>query len=124
MASETAEEQLGKLRRQMAKALRGGDTAEYERLSALYADLKAAEVERVHREQREAARSRRAAREAQQEATVPRAPKRWRLPRGFASPLAAERARTGVRPREEPPGPPPGGLRPWPPSTQIWRPPS
>lgn len=125
MAEETAEEQLGRLRRQMARALRRGETGEFERLSALYADLKAAEVERVHREQREAARARRAASVAQQAAEEPR---RWRLPPGFRSPLAMERARSGIRPREEPPGPPPSGLRPWrrpwPPSEVIWRPPS
>lgn len=124
MAEETAEQQLAKLRRRMAKALRRGDAAEYERLSAAYADLKAEHIERVHRQQREAARARR----AQQAATVPQEPERWRLPPGFRSPLAMERARSGIRPREEPPGPPPSGLRPWrrpwPPSEVIWRPPS
>jgi hypothetical protein len=118
-----ATEELAKLRRRMGRALRRKDTGEYERLAAVYADLKGAEVERAHRERREASRARRAA----QRAAVEAREDRWRLPYGFSSPLAAERARSGVRPQEEPAGPPRGGLRPWrrgwsPMSEVIWRP--
>lgn len=131
MAEETAEQQLAKMRRQMARALRRGDTSEYEKLASAYADLKGQHVEQVHRERKEAERARRAALRAaeaqQQEPVVPREPERWRLPRGFASPLAEARARSGIGPREEPSRPPAGGLRPWRrdwpwSGTQIWRP--
>jgi hypothetical protein len=117
------EEQLVKLRRRMGKALRRGETAEFDRLSAVYARRKAEHVTAVHAEhmaERRAARAAQRAQEAQERA------KPWRLPYGFSSPLAAQRARSGVRPREEP-SMPAGGLRPWrrswsPMSEQIWRP--
>lgn len=118
--SDDVTEELGKLRRRMGRALRRGDTVEYGSLSVRYARLKAQQMEDAEREHRDRVRARRAVREAQRASEGP-----WRLPRGFASPLAVERARTGVRPREEPPGA--GyGLRPWrtegPMERQIWRP--
>lgn len=105
---------LEKLRRRMGRAARRGDAAGWERLRVEYAELKAAHVARSHEEQREQVRARRVA----VRAVEGRQRRVWRLPRGFASPLAVERARTGIRPREEPrhPG---YGLRP---QRQIWRP--
>jgi hypothetical protein len=121
--AEEREEQLVKLRRRMGRLLRRGETAEFDRLSAEYGRLKAEHVTRTHEEYVAARRAARAAVRAQERVEGPR---RWRLPRGFASPLAAERARSGVRPREEPTMPT-GGLRPWrrygsPASEVIWRP--
>lgn len=121
--AEEREERLVKLRRRMGRALKRGDAAGYERLSAAYASLKAEHVLRTHEEYVAERRAARAAVRAQEAAV---APARWRLPRGFASPLAAERARSGWRPREEPVAPA-GGLRPWrrgggPMSEVVWRP--
>ncbi|NGO43784.1 hypothetical protein [Streptomyces ureilyticus] len=117
------EEQLVKLRHRMGKALRRGEMAEYDRLSASYGRLKSAHVLKVHEEHVAGRRAAVAERRAQQRAEVP---KRWKLPSGFSSPLAAERARSGWRPREEPVAPA-GGLRPWrrygsPMSERIWKP--
>ncbi|WP_327342716.1 hypothetical protein [Streptomyces europaeiscabiei] len=121
--AEEREEQLVKLRRRMGRLLRRGETAEFDRLSAEYGRLKGEHVLKVHEEHVAAQRALRAAQRVQQRVE---GPKRWKLPRGFASPLAAERARSGVRPREEPrhPG---YGLSPWrrgggPMSERIWRP--
>lgn len=117
------EERLAVLRKRMAKAARRRDAGRYEELKAEHDRLKAVHVEQSHAEQREAARMRRAAERAREERERPRP---WRLPPGFASPLAAERARSGWRPREEPVAPA-GGLRPWRRGgslmeTRIWRP--
>lgn len=121
--AEEREERLVKLRRRMGRLLRRGETAEFDRLSAVYARLKAEHVNRTHEEYVAERRAVRAAVRARQRVE---GPGRWKLPRGFASPLAAERARSGVRPREEPrhPG---YGLHPWrrgggPMSERIWRP--
>jgi hypothetical protein len=127
MASELGpverEAALAALRKRVRKAGRGGDRSEFDRLSAEYAELKEKHVNASHREMKAAMRARRAAERAEGPVEEP---KRWRLPYGFSSPLAAERARSGVRPREEPAGPPPGGLRPWRRgslmSERIWRP--
>ncbi|MEH0642847.1 hypothetical protein QBB33_15495 [Streptomyces scabiei] len=121
--AEEREEQLVKLRRRMGRALKRDDAAGYDRLSAVYARLKAEHVTKVHAERMA---ERRAARAAQRARQRTEGPERWRLPRGFGmSPLARERARSGWRPREEP-SMPAGGLRPWrrgaPMSEVIWRP--
>lgn len=116
------EERLVKLRRRMGRALKRGESAEYERLSAVYVSLKAEHVTRTHEEYVAERRAVRAAVRAQ-ERSVPS--KRWRLPYGFSSPLAAERARSGWRERREPSAPA-GGLNPWRrgslAETRIWRP--
>jgi hypothetical protein len=124
LGPEEREAELAALRKQIRKAGRRGDRVEYERLSALYARQKAVHVTAIHEEHIAERRAVRAAQRAQERAEEP---KRWRLPYGFSSPLAAERARSGVRPREEPAGPPPGGLSPWrrswsPMSERIWKP--
>ncbi|MBP5915744.1 hypothetical protein F3K34_27160 [Streptomyces sp. LBUM 1486] len=120
--AEEREEQLVKLRRRMGRLLRRGETAEFDRLSAEYGRLKGEHVLKVHEEHVAARRALRAAQRVQQRVE---GPKRWKLPRGFASPLAAERARSGVRPREEP-SMLAGGLHPWrrahPMAERIWRP--
>lgn len=116
------EAQLSRLWKQLRKAGRGGDRVEYERLSALYAARKAEAMEEAEEELRAAVRAQRAAVRAQAARVRPA---RWRLPYGFSSPLAAERARSGWRAREEPTVPA-GGLRPWRlgslMETRIWRP--
>lgn len=120
--AEAREAELAKVFKRMGKAARRGDAARYEELRAEHGRLKAEHVVLSHEERRAEARARRAAVRAQEAAV---GPARWRLPRGFASPLAAERARTGWRERREPrhPG---YGLRPWrevaPGERQIWRP--
>jgi hypothetical protein len=113
------EAELAALRKRMGRAARRGDRVELERLVAVYAAAKAEHVTASHEERIAARRARRAA-------VRPVEPSgRWVLPAGFASPLAAERARSGVYPREEP-SLPPGGLRPWrrgsPMRERIWRP--
>lgn len=123
--AEEREERLGALRKRMGRALRKGEMAEYEELKAEYDAAKDAHVMASHSEMKVAMRARRVRERAQEASVAPSG--RWRLPRGFASPLAAERARSGVRPREEPRGPE-GGLSPWrtgrwrPAQEQIWRP--
>jgi hypothetical protein len=117
------EAELARLRKQLRKAGRRGDRAEYERLSALYARQKAVHVGAVHAEH---IAERRAARVAQRAQEARERVKPWRLPYGFLSPLAAERARSGWRPREEPVRPA-YGLNPWrrsggPMTERIWRP--
>lgn len=117
------EAELGKLRKQIRKAGRRGDRAEYDRLSALYARQKAVHVEAVHEEY---VAERRAARVAQRAEVARESSGSWRLPPGFGtSPLAARRAREG-RPVGAPQVPA-GGLRPWrrgggPMSEVVWRP--
>jgi crotonobetainyl-CoA:carnitine CoA-transferase CaiB-like acyl-CoA transferase len=117
------EEQLVKLRRRMGKALRRGEMAEYDRLSALYARQKGEHVTRTHEEY---VAERRAVRVAERAQQVQVAPRRWKLPARFGtSPLARERAREG---RPEVPVIPVGrpALSPWrrrnPASEVIWRP--
>lgn len=116
------EAELVKLRRRMRRAARRGDAVVLEGLSAEYAEAKAVHVVQSHEEQRAAALARRAEKRAVGAQQQPRA---WRLPRGFSSPLAAERARSGWRPRVEPQHPG-GGLSPWrrssPAAEVIWRP--
>ena len=112
---------LEKLRRRMGRAARRGDAAGWERLSVEYAELKAAHVARSHAEEREQVRVRRVAERAVE--AEQRRP--WRLPRGFLSPLAVERARLPVS-APAPQIPAGGHLRPWrgghPASEVIWRP--
>lgn len=121
MADE-ADVRLARMRRVMAKLQRAGRVREFEAVAAAYAALKAEGMERVEREQRAAVRARRARERAVEARERPGV---WRLPRGFASPLAAERARQGWRAREEPQHPG-HGLSPWrrpsPMSERIWRP--
>ena len=119
--AEEREQQLVRLRRRMGRVLRRGESAEFDRLSAVYGRLKGEHVTRSHEEQWEEARARRAAVRAQEALQRPA----WRLPRGFASPLAAERARTGWQERREPQHPG-RGLSPWrsqsPMEQRVWRP--
>lgn len=123
MADEV-EKRLAKMRQALVKLQREGREKEFRVVADAYARLKAEEMARVEREQREQTRARRAAVRAE-EARV--RPERWRLPAGFGvSPLAAQRAREGYRPREEPVRPA-GGLNPWrryggSMAQQIWRP--
>lgn len=121
--AEEREEQLGALRKRMGRLLRKGDVGGYERLSAEYAEAKAVHVVRSREERRERVRARRAAREA---VRVQEAPSRvWRLPRGFVSPLAAQRAREPL-PAPAPRVPAGGHLSPWrggsPMQERLWRP--
>lgn len=108
----------------MAKMAAEGREREFNALDAAYGVLvrerDEAEVARLRAER---VRVRRAA--AERPAVEPQ---RWRLPRGFASPLAAQRAREG---RPEVPVIPVGrpALSPWRRrgglmAEQIWRPPS
>ncbi|MDX3570807.1 hypothetical protein [Streptomyces sp. ID05-47C] len=117
--AEDAVERLARMRRAMVKMQRAGRQREFDVLAAEYARLKAEQMERAEAEQQAAVRARRAVQ------VVRERPGRRRLPYGFSSPLAAERARSGWRPREEPTVPA-GGLRPWREqslmATQIWRP--
>jgi len=119
LGPEEREEQLAALWKRMARAARRGQMDRFEALRQEHERLKAEHVERSHEEGRAAARARAAAQRAQVR------PVRWRLPAGFSSPLAAERARSGWRPRVEASAPA-GGLRPWrrgsPMSERIWRP--
>jgi hypothetical protein len=125
MASEAGPEEreaeLRRLFRRMGRAARREDAAGLERLSVEYAALKAAHVAESHAEARAEVRARRAAARASE--GQERRP--WRLPRGFASPLAAELARLPVA-APAPQVPAGGHLRPWrgghPASAVIWRP--
>lgn len=112
---------LARMRAAMGRMLRAGRQREFDALGAAYAALKAEQMEVAERERREAARARR----ARQRPVVRESSRAWRLPRGFASPLAAERARGVGVPREEPVRPA-YGLRPWrsvsPGQRRIWRP--
>lgn len=94
LGPQEREAELARLRKQMRKAGRGGDRAEYDRLSALYGRLKGEHVEAVHEERIARVRAERAAVRARERAEPSRA---WRLPAGFSSPLAARRAREGRR---------------------------
>lgn len=121
-AAEAREAELAKVFRRMGRAARRGDMARFEELKAQHDRLKAAHVARSHEEQREEARARRVAvraAEAQEE------PVRWRLPVGFSSPLAEQRARQ-ARPAPVPQVPTGGHLSPWRggslASERIWRP--
>lgn len=119
------EEQLVKLRRRMGRALRRGEAAEFDRLSAVYERLKGEHAQLVHEEwvaERWAAVVARRA-----EGRVER-PERWRLPAGFGqSPLAAQRAR-GARSGVVVPDSRRPALSPWRRGSLmaevIWRPPS
>lgn len=121
MAEETVE-RLARMRRVMGKLQRAGRQREFEAVASAYARLKAAQMERAEEEGRVAARVRRAQRGAREPVEEPQ---RWKLPRGFASPLAAERARSGWQERRESVAPV-GGLRPWRRGslmeTRVWRP--
>ncbi len=118
------EKELAVLRRQVRRAAKRGEKAEFDRLSAEYGRLKAEHVLKVHEEYVAERRAARAALRAQERAERPGP---WRLPSGFASPLAEQRARGGWRPRVESSAPA-GGLRPWrgghPMSERVWSPPS
>lgn len=121
VVAEDIEARLSRMRKAMAKMASEGREPEFEALSRAYEALK------VERDQGEAERLRAAHVEARRVAAARASgePQRWRLPYGFASPLAAKRAREGWRPREEP-SVPAGGLSPWrrgsPASEVIWRP--
>lgn len=121
--AEEREQELVRLRRRMGRLLRRGESAEFDRLSALYAAQKAAHVQRTHEEYVAERRAAVAARRAQ---VALEAPRRWRLPAGFGrSPLAQQRDRGG---RPEVPVVPVGrpALSPWRRgslmSARVWRP--
>lgn len=120
--AEDVEARLSRMRRAMAKMASEGREREFEALDRAYQVLaRERDQEEESRLRAERARVRRAA------AVRPvEEPRRWRLPRGFASPLASRRAREG---RPEVPVIPVGrpALAPWrwrgvPMSEQIWRP--
>lgn len=92
--AEVREAELAKVFRRMGKAARRGDSERFERLKAEHEALKAEHVRLSHEEQRAEARARWAVERAQEARVAPRG--RWRLPRGFASPLAAQRAAQGL----------------------------
>ncbi|MDQ0831941.1 hypothetical protein QF032_003785 [Streptomyces achromogenes] len=119
--AEDAAERLARMRRVMVRLRRQGRVEEFEAVAAAYSALKRQQMERAEEEGRAAVRARR----AQQRAEEPVRSGAWRLPYGFSSPLARERARSGWRAREEPVVPA-GGLRPWRSrslaQTRIWRP--
>lgn len=115
------EQELVKLRRRMGRLLRRGETAEFDRLSAVYGRLKAEHVTAVHQEHVAARRAAVAALRAQERAE---GPKRWRLP-FTRSPGAYERDRLPSAPVAA--QIPSGGVSPWRRhgglmSQQIWRP--
>lgn len=121
--AEEREEQLVRLRRRMGRALRKGEQGEYDRLAGLYARRKSEHVTKVHEEH---VAERRAVLAAQRALVRVERPRAWRLPYGFSSPLAEQRARSGWQPRVEPVAPQ-GGLRPWrrsggPMSERVWTP--
>jgi hypothetical protein len=122
MAEET-DARLARMRRALVKLRREGREREFAAVAEAYAGLKREQMERVEEEQRAAARARAAVRRA--ERPVEGVSGRWRLPRGFASPLAAQRAREASSGRVVPVGRP--ALNPWgrgwsPAQEQIWRP--
>lgn len=120
--AEAREAELAKVWKRMGKAARRGDSERYEELKAEHDRLKAEHVTLSHEERIAELRARVAARRAQE---AYERPERWRLPRGFASPLAQQRARAG---RPEVPVIPVGrpALNPWrrvPSMAEvIWRP--
>lgn len=117
---EETDAQLARMRRALVKLRREGREREFGAVAEAYRSLKVQQMEAAEAERREAARARRAA-----EAAVRPPEGRWRLPRGFRSPLAVQRARTAVRPREEPRAAE-GGVSPWrevsPMQERVWRP--
>lgn len=120
MADEV-EERLARMRRALAKLAQQGRQREFEAVAEAYAALKR---ERDHTEEDRLRAARVEARRVAAERPVEE-PRRWRLPRGFASPLAARRAHEGVA---DVPVVPVGrpALAPWrrshPMATQVWRP--
>lgn len=128
MSELTAEEReaaLEQLRRRMGRALRRGETAEYERLAAAYATRKAEHAAASLAEYQREVRARRAVREAERAREASSRP--WRLPRGFgASPLVAQRAREGADRGLLVPDSRRPALSPWrgghPAAEVIWRP--
>lgn len=120
--AEVREAELAKVFRRMGKAARRGDSERYEELRAIHDRLKADHVRLSHEEQRAEARARVAERRALEGRERSRRP--WRLPRGFSSPLAAQRAREARPEWVVPVGRP--VLRPWagvhPLSERIWWP--
>lgn len=122
MAEET-DARLARMRRALVKLRREGREREFEAVAEAYAGLKREQMERVEEEQRAAARARAVARRAERASEASSG--RWRLPRGFASPLAARRAREAAPGWVVPVGRP--ALSPWrrgggPASEVIWRP--
>jgi hypothetical protein len=118
------EAELDALRKRVRKAGRRGDKAEFDRLSAAYARLKAEHVTLTHEEY---VAERRAVRAAQKALEARERPKPWKLPRGFGvSPLAVQRAREG-RAEVVVPDSRRRALSPWrrswsPMQERIWRP--
>lgn len=122
MAEET-DAQLARMRKAMVKLRREGRVQEFAAVASAYASLKAEQMARAEEEQRAAARARVAVRRAERASEASSG--RWRLPRGFASPLAAQRAREARPGWVVPVGRP--ALSPWrrgggPASEVIWRP--
>lgn len=123
MADE-ADVRLARMRRALAKLSREGREREFQAVAAAYRALKAERMEAAEVERREAARARRAVAPAVRPSGGRR--ERWRLPRGFASPLAAQRAVQGFEREPLVPDSRRPVLRPWrqtsPMEQQIWRP--
>lgn len=120
---EETDARLARMRRALAKLRREGRVQEFAAVASAYASLKAEQMARAEEEGRAAARARVAARRVERPAVA--SPERWRLPAGFASPLAARRARDGRPGGVVPVGRP--ALSPWrrgggPASEVIWRP--
>lgn len=123
MAEET-DAQLARMRRAMAKLSREGREREFVAVAEAYRALKVQQMEAAEVERREAVAARRAAAPAVRPSGGGR--ERWRLPRGFASPLAAQRAVQGFEWGALVPDSRRRVLSPWrgghPAAAQIWRP--
>ena len=122
--ADDAVKRLDRMRRAMAKLWREGREAEFRAVEEAYRSLKAEQMAAAEVERREAARSRRAAAPAVRSSG--RSWERWRLPRGFASPLAAQRAAAGFEREPMVPDSRRPALRPWrsvsPMEQVVWRP--
>lgn len=123
MADE-ADVRLARMRRALAKLSREGREREFAAVAAAYAELKRQRMEAAEAERREAVRARRAAVPAVRPSGGVR--ERWRLPRGFASPLAAQRAAAGFERGPVVPDSRRPVLSPWrgshPMAEVVWRP--
>lgn len=123
MAEET-EVRLAKMRRALAKLRREGRLREFDAVAEAYQALKRQQMERAEEERRAEARARRAPAPAVRPSGGAR--RVWRLPRGFASPLAAQRAAQGFEREPLVPDSRRPALNPWrgshPMTDVVWRP--
>lgn len=121
---DEVEVRLARMRRALVKLSREGREREFQAVAVAYRSLKAEAMEAAEAERREAARARRAVGASVRSSGGLR--ERWRLPRGFASPLAAQRAAAGFGREPMVPDSRRPALRPWrqvsPMEQQIWRP--